>query len=182
MLSKVAPLSGPEHKGLARFRARPPSMTHRVGSCCDKRTGDHIAELGNTPAAAVPRCNPSVSGDAELRTEDAHGRLRDGPSCRRSGARGGLAAAVHRHKKKKVRRVLADGPSFQSRSRAGFMWLGCGDKHAGGCATVGHRATLGEEIMEWFSRKTSIAGTEIPNWILVVVAIVVILVLYRLIA
>ncbi len=36
--------------------------------------------------------------------------------------------------------------------------------------------------MEWFSRKTSIAGTEIPNWILVVVAIVVILVLYRLIA
>jgi hypothetical protein len=34
--------------------------------------------------------------------------------------------------------------------------------------------------MEWFSRKTSIAGNEIPNWVLVVVAIVVILVIYRL--
>ena len=182
MLSKVAPLSGPEHKGLARFRARPPSMTHRVGSCCDKRTGDHIAELANTRAAAVPRCNPSVSGDAELWTEDAHGRLREGPSASAVWGEGWPCSGRPPPQKKKVRRVLADGPSFQSRSRAGFMWLGCGDKHAGGCATVGHRATLGEEIMEWFSRKTSIAGTEIPNWILVVVAIVVILVLYRLIA
>ena len=112
--------------------------------------------------------------------------------CPRTAARRPLMSAVWGEgwpcsgrpppQKKKVRRVLADGPSFQSRSRAGFMWLGCGDKHAGGCATVGHRATLGEEIMEWLSRKTSIAGTEIPNWILVVVAIVVILVLYRLIA
>jgi hypothetical protein len=36
--------------------------------------------------------------------------------------------------------------------------------------------------MQWFSRKTSIAGTEIPNWVLVVVAIVVIWLIYRLIA
>jgi hypothetical protein len=43
---------------------------------------------------------------------------------------------------------------------------------------VGHlrwRAT-----MEWFSRKTSIAGTEIPNWALVLVAVIVIWIIYRL--
>ena len=33
--------------------------------------------------------------------------------------------------------------------------------------------------MEWFRRKTSIAGTEIPNWVLVVVAIVVIWLIYN---
>ncbi len=32
--------------------------------------------------------------------------------------------------------------------------------------------------MEWFSRKTSIAGIEVPNWILVVVVIVVIWIIY----
>jgi hypothetical protein len=33
--------------------------------------------------------------------------------------------------------------------------------------------------MEWFSRKTSIAGTQISNWILVLVALVVIWIIYR---
>jgi hypothetical protein len=32
--------------------------------------------------------------------------------------------------------------------------------------------------MEWFSRKTSIAGVQIPNWILVVAAVVVIWIIY----
>jgi hypothetical protein len=32
--------------------------------------------------------------------------------------------------------------------------------------------------MEWFSRKTSIAGIQIPNWILVVAAVVVIWIIY----
>ena len=32
--------------------------------------------------------------------------------------------------------------------------------------------------MEWFSRKTSIAGTQISNWILVLAAFVVIYVIY----
>jgi hypothetical protein len=32
--------------------------------------------------------------------------------------------------------------------------------------------------MEWFRGKTSIAGTEIPNWVLVVAAIVVIWLIY----
>jgi hypothetical protein len=36
--------------------------------------------------------------------------------------------------------------------------------------------------MEWFSRKTSIAGAEISNWILVLAAIIVIWVIYRFIA
>jgi len=35
--------------------------------------------------------------------------------------------------------------------------------------------------MEWFSQKTSIAGIEIPNWVIVVgAAIVIVLVLARL--
>lgn len=33
--------------------------------------------------------------------------------------------------------------------------------------------------MEWFSRKTLIAGTQISNWILVLAALVVILIIYR---
>jgi hypothetical protein len=33
--------------------------------------------------------------------------------------------------------------------------------------------------MEWFSRKTSIAGTQIPNWVLVLGVIIVIWILYR---
>jgi hypothetical protein len=32
--------------------------------------------------------------------------------------------------------------------------------------------------MEWFSRKTSIAGVQIPNWILVVAAVAVIWIIY----
>jgi hypothetical protein len=32
--------------------------------------------------------------------------------------------------------------------------------------------------MEWFSRKTSIAGTQISNWILVLAALVAILIIY----
>ncbi len=34
--------------------------------------------------------------------------------------------------------------------------------------------------MEWFSQKTSIAGVQISNWIVVLGAIVIILVVYRL--
>ena len=32
--------------------------------------------------------------------------------------------------------------------------------------------------MEWFSKKTSIAGTELPNWMVVLGAIIVVLVIY----
>jgi hypothetical protein len=35
--------------------------------------------------------------------------------------------------------------------------------------------------MEWFSKKTSIAGTELPNWMVVLGAIIVVLVIYALI-
>jgi hypothetical protein len=34
--------------------------------------------------------------------------------------------------------------------------------------------------MEWFSQKTSIAGTQIPNWALALGAIIVILLIYQL--
>jgi hypothetical protein len=33
--------------------------------------------------------------------------------------------------------------------------------------------------MEWFSRTTSIAGTQIPNWVLVLGAVVIIWLIYR---
>ena len=33
--------------------------------------------------------------------------------------------------------------------------------------------------MEWFSRKTSIAGIQISNWILVLAAVVVIWIIYK---
>jgi hypothetical protein len=36
--------------------------------------------------------------------------------------------------------------------------------------------------MEWLSGKTSIAGTQIPNWILVLAALVVIWIIYSLVA
>jgi hypothetical protein len=39
-----------------------------------------------------------------------------------------------------------------------------------------------EETMEWFSRKTSIAGMQISNWMLVIVAVVVIWIIYKFIA
>ena len=35
--------------------------------------------------------------------------------------------------------------------------------------------------MEWFSRKTSIAGIQTSNWVIVLGAIIVILILYKLI-
>jgi hypothetical protein len=36
--------------------------------------------------------------------------------------------------------------------------------------------------MEWFSQKTSIAGIQISNWILVLVAIIVICIIYSFIS
>ena len=36
--------------------------------------------------------------------------------------------------------------------------------------------------MEWLTRKTSIAGVQISNWIVVLAAVVVIWIIYRLIA
>jgi len=36
--------------------------------------------------------------------------------------------------------------------------------------------------MEWFSRKTSTAGMQISNWMLVIVAVVVIWIIYKFIA
>ncbi len=36
--------------------------------------------------------------------------------------------------------------------------------------------------MEWFSKKTSIAGMKISNWMLVIVAVVVIWIIYKFIA
>ncbi len=36
----------------------------------------------------------------------------------------------------------------------------------------------GRKVMEWFSRKTSIAGIQIPNWGIVLGAVIVILLIY----
>jgi hypothetical protein len=39
----------------------------------------------------------------------------------------------------------------------------------------------GRKVMEWFSQKTLIAGTEVPNWLLVLSVVVVLFLLYKLI-
>jgi hypothetical protein len=36
-----------------------------------------------------------------------------------------------------------------------------------------------EEVMEWFSKKTSIAGVQIPNWMVVLGAVIVIVLIYQ---
>jgi hypothetical protein len=37
----------------------------------------------------------------------------------------------------------------------------------------------GRKVMEWFSRKTSIAGIQIPNWMVVLGVVIVILLVYE---
>jgi len=37
---------------------------------------------------------------------------------------------------------------------------------------------MGRKVMEWFNKKTSIAGIQISNWMVVLGAIVVILIIY----
>jgi hypothetical protein len=38
---------------------------------------------------------------------------------------------------------------------------------------------LGRNVMEWFTRTTSIGGTSIPNWVLVLIAVIIIWLIYR---
>jgi len=40
-------------------------------------------------------------------------------------------------------------------------------------------AAYGRKAMEWFSRKTSIAGIQISNWMIVLGAVIVILLIYN---
>ena len=42
----------------------------------------------------------------------------------------------------------------------------------------GFARSVTENVMEWFGRTTSIAGIEIPNWVVVLGAIVVIWLIY----
>ena len=44
------------------------------------------------------------------------------------------------------------------------------------------RSLSGRKAMEWFSRKTSIAGIQVSNWTIVLAAVVVFWIIYRLIA
>jgi hypothetical protein len=39
----------------------------------------------------------------------------------------------------------------------------------------------GREIMEWLNRKTSIAGTQVPNWLVVLGAIVIVVIVYEMV-
>jgi hypothetical protein len=56
----------------------------------------------------------------------------------------------------------------------------------GGVGSVGGRPSeavyLGGKAMEWLSRKTSIGGIQISNWILVLAALVVIWIIYSFVA
>jgi len=35
--------------------------------------------------------------------------------------------------------------------------------------------------MEWFSQRTSIAGVQIPNWMIILGAVIIVLIIYNLI-
>ena len=39
----------------------------------------------------------------------------------------------------------------------------------------------GRKVMEWFSQRTSIAGVQIPNWMIILGAVVVVLIIYNLV-
>jgi hypothetical protein len=39
-------------------------------------------------------------------------------------------------------------------------------------------ADLGGQVMEWFNQKTSIGGTQIPNWGIALGAVIVLLLIY----
>jgi hypothetical protein len=39
--------------------------------------------------------------------------------------------------------------------------------------------STGRKAMEWFSQKTSIAGIQIPNWVIVLGAVIVVLLIYN---
>jgi hypothetical protein len=41
-------------------------------------------------------------------------------------------------------------------------------------------ARLEEEAMEWFKQKTTIAGTQIPNWVFVLGAVIAIWLIFNL--
>ena len=43
-------------------------------------------------------------------------------------------------------------------------------------------AVPGGKVMEWFSRRTSIAGTPFPNWALVVAVLIGLFLIYELIS
>jgi len=47
------------------------------------------------------------------------------------------------------------------------------------CRSVDEITYRRRSAMEWFKQSTSIAGTQIPNWVIVLAAIIVILLLYR---
>ena len=42
----------------------------------------------------------------------------------------------------------------------------------------GGLVTLGRRLMEWFSRRTSIGGVQVSNWMIVLGAIIVVLLIY----
>jgi hypothetical protein len=50
------------------------------------------------------------------------------------------------------------------------------------CDRVVNGSYLRGNFMEWFTRTTSIGGTQVPNWVLVVAAIIVIWIIYRLVS
>jgi hypothetical protein len=42
------------------------------------------------------------------------------------------------------------------------------------------RPVFGRKVMEWFSQKTSIAGIQVPNWMIVLAAVIIIWLVYSL--
>jgi hypothetical protein len=68
--------------------------------------------------------------------------------------------------------VLCESFGVPAAARAGIISPRC----VVGCLLT---TRTGRKVMEWFSQKTSIAGTQIPNWALVLGAIIIIWLIYR---
>jgi hypothetical protein len=48
------------------------------------------------------------------------------------------------------------------------------------CARIAFsRHAWGRKVMEWFTRTTSVAGIQIHNWVLVLIAVIIIWLIYR---
>jgi len=90
-----------------------------------------------------------------------------------------------------VPRVIRDA-IYELVARNRYRWFGRRDVASCRIRIVrGHRkpprdcqliGPIWRKTMEWFSRKTSIAGMQISNWMLVIVAVVVIWIIYKFIA
>jgi hypothetical protein len=90
-----------------------------------------------------------------------------------------IRLSVHSYSRMTPKNASSAGPSWKGEMQPSFRctrsFIGLKMPNAAACRDPPD----GGKVMEWFSRTASIAGTRIPNWVLVLGAIVVIWLIYR---